>query len=364
MSDQNQAMRARGRMLQSQPLGLQWGRAGVCGVLISISLLLLTIPMVAKDKHQSRLDADHRNSEAVLWSNPSDIASRDLFYGPGGKAHEPHTIYTFIKEDLNGSNPKFDVSDENGTKWRVKLGLEAQPEVAATRLLWAVGYFTDEDYFLPVLQVQNMQPLKRGQKLIAPDGTMHNVRLKRYVKGEKKIGDWEWRSNPFSGAREFNGLRVMMALLNNWDLKTENNAAFQEKDEAQDAPLHYMVSDLGATFGSAGITFPLSRSKSNLREYSHSKFIKHVTAEYVDFDAPARPSLWRLVNLKAFRMRMHLRWIGQQIPRGDARWMGQVLSQLSEEQIRQAFRAAGYSPQEVDEFAKVVEERIKELNQL
>lgn len=364
MSDQNQAMKARGRMLQSQALGLQLGRAGACAVLISVLLLLLTTPMVAKDKPQSRLDADHRNSNAVLWSNPSDIDSRDLFYGPGGKTHEPHTIYRFIKEDLNGSNPKFDVSDENGVKWRVKLGLEAQPEVAATRLLWAVGYFTDEDYFLPALQVQNMQPLKRGRKVIAPDGTMHNVRLKRYLKSEKKIGDWEWRDNPFSGTREFNGLRVMMALLNNWDLKTENNAAFQEEDDAPDAPLHYVVNDLGATFGSAGITFPLSRSKGNPREYSRSRFIKRATEGYVDFNVPARPSLWRLVNLKAFRMRMHLRWIGQQIPRADARWMGQLLSQLSEEQIRQAFRAAGYSPQEVEEFAKVVEERIKELNQL
>lgn len=364
MSGQSKAMKARGRMPQGRAFGPQPRHSGLCAALISVLLLLFTTSMVAKDKRHSRLESDHKNSNAVLWSSPGDIGSRDLFYGPGGKAHEPHTTYTFIKEDLNGSNPKFDVRDENGTKWRVKLGLEAQPEVAATRLLWAVGYFTDEDYFLPVLQVQNMQALKRGRKLIAPDGTMRNVRLKRYLKDEKKIGDWEWNDNPFSGTREFNGLRVMMALLNNWDLKPENNAAFQEDDDAQDVPLHYVVSDLGATFGSAGIAFPLSRSKGNLREYSHSKFIKRVTAEYVDFDVPARPSLWRLVNIKAFRMRMHLRWIGQNIPRDDARWMGQLLSQLSKDQICQAFRAAGYSPPEVEEFANVVVKRIKELNQL
>src|ERR1700751_3912029 len=105
MSDQIQAIKVRGRVPQNQAPGPQPGRAGVCAVWIIVSLLLLTIPMVAKDKRQSRLDADHRNSNAVLWSNPSDIASRDLFYGPGGKGHEPHTTYTFIKEDPNGSNP-------------------------------------------------------------------------------------------------------------------------------------------------------------------------------------------------------------------------------------------------------------------
>ena len=61
---------------------------------------------------------------------------------------------------------------------------------------------------------------------------------------------------------------------------------------------------------------------------------------------------------------MHLRWIGRHIPRQDAHWIGQLLSQLSADQVRQAFRAADYSPDEVEEFSRVVEQRIKELNQL
>jgi hypothetical protein len=44
--------------------------------------------------------------------------------------------------------------------------------------------------------------------------------------------------------------------------------------------------------------------------------------------------------------------------------MGQVLGQLSQEQIRDAFRAAGYSAPEVNEFANVVQSRIAELNAL
>ena len=52
------------------------------------------------------------------------------------------------------------------------------------------------------------------------------------------------------------------------------------------------------------------------------------------------------------------------MPRADAKWMGQLLSQLSPDQIRDAFRAAAYSPQEVDGSAKVIESRIAELNKL
>ena len=96
------------------------------------------------------------NAPAVLWQDPADIASRDLYYGPGGKEHAPHTTYTFLKEDLNGTNPKFDVRDENGVKWRVKLGVEARPETVASRLVWAVGYYANEDYFLPELHVEDM----------------------------------------------------------------------------------------------------------------------------------------------------------------------------------------------------------------
>ena len=38
--------------------------------------------------------------------------------------------------------------------WRVKLGEEARPETAATRLLWALGYFADEAYLVPEMVVE------------------------------------------------------------------------------------------------------------------------------------------------------------------------------------------------------------------
>jgi hypothetical protein len=125
-------------------------------VVTAILLLTLAFPLTAKDKKDAGPAQSATNATSILWSEPKDIASRDLFYGPGGKVHEPHSIYSFEKEDLKGANPKFDVRDERGIKWKVKLGPEVKPEIAATGLLWAVRYFADEDYFLPVLCVKDM----------------------------------------------------------------------------------------------------------------------------------------------------------------------------------------------------------------
>ena len=338
-----------------------------------LALIFLGFPAVGTTQKKNQASEEKRgiagNGTPVLWRNPDDIASRNLFYGPGGKEDEPHTTFTFLKEDLNGTNPKFDVRDQDGVKWKVKLGEEARPETVASRLVWAVGYFTNEDYFLPSLRVEEMPAhlqRKRARKLDFSSGLITNVRLKRYLKGEKKIGTWQWRHNPFTSTRELNGLRVMMALINNWDLKDENNAIYEEKDGAgpEGTQKIYMISDLGASFGTTGRRRSNSVSKGNLVSYSHSRFISKITPDYVDFNMPTRPSLALAVNPKEFFSRLHLRWIGKHIPRADAKWMGQLLGQLSPGQVRDAFRAAGYSPQEVDEFATVVEKRIGELNEL
>jgi hypothetical protein len=332
--------------------------------MLSLSLLFSTCPSVGEGAKRNQQPTPTDNLPGVLWVQPASIATRDLFYGPGGKEHEPHSTFTFLREDLKGTNPKFDVLDQDGTKWRVKLGAEAKPETAASRLLWAVGYLASEDYFLPDLKVEDMKPLKRGQKLVGPDGAMQNARLKRFSENEKKVGSWRWRSNPFFGTREFNGLRVMMALMNNWDLKDENNSVYEVKGGSESPQLQYMVSDVGATFGTMGLSYPNSISKGNLPAYASSKFIGKVSADYVDFNVPARPSFARAVDMKELCIRLRLEWIGKHIPRADARWIAQLLSELSRDQIRQAFQAAGFSPAEVDGFADAVEKRIGELKKL
>jgi hypothetical protein len=295
---------------------------------------------------------------ALFWSEPSDWATRDLYYGPGGKAHEPHGPFTFEKEDLNGSSPKFVVRGPDGVKWKIKLGLEARPETVATRLAWAAGYHANEDYFVRDMRVEGMPAhLHRGQRLIGPGGALHNVRLKR--EDEKKIGIWQWDRVDFARSRQWNGLRTLMALIDNWDLKDDNNSVYRE-----DSQRIYMVSDLGASFGAAAKTWPINLAKDNLNSYTHSKFIRRIGPDTVDFQAPGRPTLICLMNPKAYFMRVHLEHLGRNVPRADAKWLGELLARLSPAQIQDAFRAAGYSPDEIQAFSRVLEKRIVMLTDL
>ena len=301
---------------------------------------------------------------SVLWSDPGNIRARDLYNGPGGRGHLPQLPVKFIGEDRNGGSPKFDVVDAYGKKWRAKLGPEAQPETVATRLLWAVGYVANENYLFPDLVVEDLpQSLHRGQEFVHPGGHVTDVRLQTHPAGAhhgKREGFWDWRKNPFTGTREFNGLRVMMALISNWDLVNDNTAI----REGKDGELLYEVSDLGASFGKTGRGYREASSKNNLDAYRGSHFIGKVTPEYVDFNFPTHPPLLYLPDVKLFWQLTRPRWIGHHIPRADVRWIASLLAQLSPQQIRDAFRAAGYTPQQVEAFSAALEDRIAGLARL
>ncbi len=293
---------------------------------------------------------------AALWRDRGDVASLNLLYGAGGKEHQPSGTFTFVKEDHQGSAPKFEIVDGQGVHWKAKLGEETKSETAASRLVWAAGYFTDEDYYLPELHVAKMPKLSRGSEFVSADGMVRGVRLERKVSGQKKTGNWSWFKNPFTGTKELNGLRIMMALVNNWDLKEINNAIYSEKGGGS----RYVVSDLGATFGDTGDT--VTRSKSNPDDYSESKFIQKVTREHVDFFLSSRPLFITAIDLPNYATRTHMQDIVKEIPVADAKWLGKLLEPLSDEQLRDCFRAAGYSPADVETNAAAVKERIRSLN--
>lgn len=337
----------------------------------------------------------------ALWHDPGEISVLDLAFGAGGKEHAPRADakYSFVKEDLGGTSPKFYVKDDEGVEWLVKVGDEARGETAATRFVWAMGYFTDEDYFVPELHVTGLGKLHRHSKSVHHDGTITNARLKRSQEDQKKIANWAWADNPFHGSRELNGLRVIMALINNWDLKTVNNKVYGRKKEVAGSEtepsastddskklgdgsdamaegpaatgatrmeqdnVRYVVSDLGASFGRTGAFF--SRSKGRAQDYAKDKFIRSTTPETVDFVMRTKPGgIIRLFKPGYSRKRMAMAATAHNIPRDDARWIGAQLAKLTPEQVRSAFASSGFTAREVDTYCEVLNKRIAELNAL
>jgi hypothetical protein len=179
---------------------------------ISTAILILFVSLVAwPSEATAKKKKAMPKGERVLWLAPADIGSRDLFLGPGGAAMKPNLRRVkFIKEETGGYSKKYRIRDASGRIWVAKVGKEAQSETAAVRLLWAAGYVTEINYLVPRLRIP-------GQ------GTFENVRLEARPASQKRLDEWKWDENPFVGSREFAGLKTMMVLFNNWDIKDSNN---------------------------------------------------------------------------------------------------------------------------------------------
>jgi len=59
-----------------------------------------------------------------------------------------------------------------------------------------------------------------------------------------------------------------------------------------------------------------------------------------------------------------MRWIGEDIPLEDVRWIASLLKQLSHQQLLDAFRAGHFPPSDIDAYVDIVESRIHELSTL
>jgi hypothetical protein len=288
----------------------------------------------------------------VLWRVPDDLPARNLFLGAGGAEMRPDTSnLTFLKAEQGGYSPKFRVRDAAGRVWVAKLGKEAQPETAAVRLLWAVGYQTEINYLVPCVHIPGAPKPRKKVERCEGDG-FANVRFEARPENVERTGQWKWKRNPFVGRRELQGLIVMMGLLNNWDIKDSNNVILYVpgKSERRVAESLYAISDLGATFGRTGnvpFFWRFTRSRNNPKDYAEARFVDKVKGDRV-----------------AFRYGGKNRGLFKSITVEDARWIGNLLARLSDRQIADAFRAANYNPGEVRLLTDAVRRRINELVRL
>jgi hypothetical protein len=296
---------------------------------------------------------------AVLWRNPGTRAN-DLYYGSGGKRRAPQAPFVFLNAMTGGTQPKFVVRDARGVEWRVKTGAEARPETAATRFVWAAGYFTDDDYVVSSVRIANM-PKLRGVKL-ERDGTVRFARFELNPYDADFKGSWNWGRNPFTGSRELNGLKVVMGLLNNWDLKDANTSIYAMPNNT----LIYMVGDLGKTFGRPRYVMGRNRP-GDIKAFGKSRVLGDVDRDEVNFKAPGHAPYWHPLAIPhAFYnlWSMKTRNVTHDVPRAHVKWMGQILSRLSDRQIQNAFEGAGYSADEVRQLSEIMRTRIAQISDI
>jgi hypothetical protein len=299
-------------------------------------VLILALPYTATAQDKDKKDKKEKKEltgTPVLWHEPTDIESRNLLLGAGGEEMKPDlSKLTFIEEKKGGWSTKYRVRDGKGNEWIAKLSKEAQPETAANRLVWALGYETEISYLVPKATIEGK-------------GDYENVRLEARPANVKRAGNWMWESNPFLDKPEFRALKILMVMINNWDMKDDNNEILAERgdtDTTGEGELRYIISDLGATFGKTGGA--ISRSRNKPSDYVKAKFIEKVNGDVIDFNYGGK-------NKKLF----------ENLTVADAQWLSNLLKRLSDDQIKDAFRAANYSTEDVDLLAGAFRERINAL---
>jgi hypothetical protein len=312
-------------MFEPKPLGKFVGR-----LVVWTLALLFAFSFAAQAKTKKAKEVPR--GVPILWNAPLDIRARNLYLGPGGARMKPDLRrIKFIEEEKGGYSKKFRIRDAAGREWVAKVGKEAQSETAAVRLVWAAGYETEVNYLVPQLTIPGK-------------GTFENVRLEARPNSEKRLDEWKWKENPFVGSREFQGLKVLMLLMSNWDIKDSNNQIISVKGTDK---LRYIISDLGATFGKTGslpFFWRITRSRNNPEDFENASFVEDIDDNYVDFHYGGKK-----------------REIFDDITVAQARWIGDWLSRLSRRQIRDAFRAANYTPDEETILTEAVLDRIDQL---
>jgi hypothetical protein len=277
-----------------------------------------------------------------LWVEPTDLEQRDLCRGPSDGPPPPvaKDSFAFVARDTSGRSPGYDVKDGDGVIWSVKLGPEAQAEVVAARLLWALGFHQPPTYYLA------------SWTLSGPDaGPKEGGRFRPEIDAWKPVGDSNWAEFPLANTAANGGLLVAQMMINNWDLKSSNNKIIERGADATGPARFYIVRDLGASLGSneqaKWLRWTQMRiaqgSKNDLAGFEESGFIDGVEDGYVKFSYSG-PN----------------KYLVSRVTPEHVRWTAKLFARLSDQQWKDAFRAGGYPPEDAARYIAKFKQKIAE----
>ncbi|MGE0448738.1 MAG: hypothetical protein AB7Q29_04055 [Vicinamibacterales bacterium] len=277
-------------------------------------------------------------SSVSLWEEPTDIAARDLYFGPWGREHAPYPLdtYVFVERKHSGVNPGMTVRDSQGRAWSVKQAPpdgsppEGQIEVTLSRVLSAVGYHQPPVYYMPTFTLKD-------------DWGVHTEPGGRFrLKGGpvRERGSWSWQQNPFVGTPPYQGLLVILQIFNASDLKNSNNSLYAPRRKGA-LHLRYVVRDLGTALGETGRWGP---RRGDPILFARQRLFRGVEDGFVRFNYHG----------------LHQEIFDRRITPGDVGWAADLLSALTREQWMDGFRAGGYSDELAIMFIAALDARIAE----
>jgi hypothetical protein len=296
---------------------------------------------------------DYRASviaRAKVWEHTA-IPSVDFKVGPSSEDAPAlgETIdCTYVKKKLPGNTPKFACKPGEGHELKVKYGGdngEVYGEVLGTRLLWALGFGADRMYSVRV--VCHDCPERLLGMIRAPnDQVFDPAAIEHKMAGAPFRPDdgWTWDeldlvSEEAGGATraELDALKLLAVFMQHTDTKREQQRLIcretSKHDETNDEshgkgpmpcaqPFMY-INDLGVTFGRANRTNDNKTGSTNLALWSKTPVWKRGTSCVGNLPKSATGTLDDPVISEEGR-----------------KFLADLLTQLSDEQLRDLFESA------------------------
>jgi hypothetical protein len=268
-----------------------------------------------------------------LWSEPGDMAQRNLRWGASREAEAPGKdgVYTVTAVDKTGYSPGYDVTGPDGREWDIKVGKEVQSEIVLSRILWALGYHQPQVFYVTSWQLTGDWEY---------EGEPARFRLQS---DHESDGEWAWRENPFTGTRPLQGLVAINLLLNNHDLKTSNNRIYRLSDSKAEPRRRYVVQDIGSSLGKPR-GFPYVRgTRNDIDDYEDLNLIRKISGSRVQLD-------YRGLHGD----------ILENLSPADVIWACELINRLSDAQLDDAFAAGGYEPEIRKRYIAKLRSKIRE----
>jgi len=314
-------------------------------LLLSLFVVLGAIPQGAD---RSAIPAAQ---PAILWRAPSGIGMENWMCGSAGCDHAPAPPFHFEKEDMEGTFPKLTVTDAKGRTWSVKFGVKVIPECFCSRFVAALGYVTEPSYYVASGKLDDTSKLHHTRSFVSYDGTFVRARFQLRDRDTLEFlpkHAWSLTDNPFSGTHELAGLRVVLMMLSNWDVKDSRSGQESSNTAVFRGPggqMVYSFFDWGSTLGRWGNITRRTRSDCSGFSADTPHLITGVHGNVV---------VWGYSGKHADDVR-------NGITVDDLRWLAPHLSAITAEQIRVGLGASGATDRENACWTESLESRIHEV---
>jgi len=284
-----------------------------------------------------------------VWE-ATNVANADILHGPpddkGFSFDETVTCDYSPKTKYNGLSPKFPCAINGDDVVKVKYGRdngEVFAEVAATRLLWALGFGADHMYPVRVIcHGCSKDPLTdRGwhEGTVAFDPASIERRFPGKELESHGITGWKWPELDLVSAEaggapieQRDALKLIAVMLQHTDSKAEQQRLLCLDDHAKREPAaecehpFMMLNDVGITFGRANLQNDKDPGSVNLDAWSHT----HV------FTTDKGPCTGNIA--KSFSGTLEYPHISEE----GRKFLSGLLAQLSDGQLRDLFTVARF----------------------